>query len=186
MGNAPSINILSKEARAAGEAAERAQDAARPAPGAQEQLEHLRQVERKTRPGAMPRTPKQSMLDSAEEYARAFPDRHFRWVNVGNTDKASNSILNGYSQHKDSLGNAVQRGNLQLWSCPKEMFEERRAEREARTAASLDVDANGRRGDSGEFYQEVDKVSSLVRSRGHRASRPEHIIKDSIDGPIGG
>lgn len=179
---APAINVLDKVARAAGEAAEQAQDAARPGPTAEEQLEHLNQRERTTgRPGLVARTPKQLMLD-ASDIVKANPSRHFRWVNFASTDKAMNATLNGYSQWKQPDGQPVTRGNLQLWSCPREEFEERRAEREALTAASLDVDSQGRRNDSGQFYQEVEKISGIARQHGHSKSRPEHLIKDTLEG----
>ncbi len=176
------LNVASKETREAGLAAEMAQDAARPGPTAEEQLAHLNTVERKTgRPGLVARTPKQTMLN-VDSIVNANPSRHFRWVNFASSDKAMNSTLNGYSQWKDSSGQPITRGNLQLWSCPRSEFEERRADREALTAASLDVDSQGRRNDSPEFYREVEKISQLTKSHGHNRSRPEHIIKDSLDG----
>lgn len=177
-----SLNLASKEVKAAGEAAEKAQDAIRSAPDAKEQIEHLNRIERTTgRSGLTSRTPKQLMLD-ADDIVKANPARHFRWVNISSTDKAMNSTLNGYSQWKQPDGSAITRGNLQLWSCPREEFEVRRAEREALTAASLDVDSQGRRNDSAQFYGEVEKISNIARQHGHRASRPEHIVKDSLDG----
>ena len=176
-----SLNLAGAAARAAGEAAEKAQDAARPGPDVVEQMEHLANVERKTgRSGAVSRTPKQMMLD-ARDIESKNPTRHFRWVNVASTDKAMNSTLNGYSQWLED-GKPVTRGNLQLWSCPREDFEERKADREEATLASLDLDPQGRRNDSGQFYGEVEKVSALVSSRGHRFSKPEHIIKAGLDG----
>lgn len=184
MATAPSINVLDKSALAAGEAAEKAQDAARPGPDATEQLEHLNQVEAKTgRSGLIPRTPKQLMLN-VDDIVKANPTRHFRWVNFASTDKAMNSTLNGYSQWKGVSGTdaPITRGNLQLWSCPRSEYEARRAEREALTAASLDVDSQGRRNDSSQFYNEVDKIAELTRGHGHRASRPKDIVKDSLDG----
>ena len=183
MAQAPALNLASKETREAGLAAEKAQDAARPAPDASQQLEQLTQVEKKTgRSGLIPRTPKQLMLN-ADSITKnpANSHRHFRWVNVASTDKAMNSTLNGYTQWKEN-GEPVNRGNLQLWSCPREMYEERRAERQALTAASLDVDSQGRRNDSAQFYQEVDKISGIARQHGHSRSKPEHLVKDSLDG----
>lgn len=181
MSQAPSINLLSKAAREAGEAAEKAKDAERPGPTAEEQLAHMAVVERKTgSSGLVPRTPKQTMLD-VSSITKKYPTRHFRWVNIGSNDKAMNSTLNGYSQHLED-GKPVTRGNLQLWSCPRSEFEARRAEREALTAASLDVDSQGRRNDSSEFYHEADKISSMTRQRGHRRSRPSDIVKDNLDG----
>lgn len=177
-----SLNLMSKEERAKHEARERAEDAARSQPTAKEQLDHLSRVERTTgRSGAVPRTPKQMMLDVTDVTAK-HPERHFRWVNTGNTDKAMNSTLNGYEQFKDEKGDVIARGNMQLWSCPKEMYEERVAERQARTDASLGVDDKGRRRDSAEFYHEADKVVEMVRERGHRASSPDHIIKQDLNG----
>jgi hypothetical protein len=121
------------------------------------------------------------MLD-ANSIVSKHPDRHFRWVNFASSDKAMNSTLNGYTQWKEPDGQPVTRGNLQLWSCPRAEYEARRADIDALTAASLDVDSQGRRNDSSEFYQEVDKISQLAKSHGHSRSRAEHIVKDTLDG----
>src|SRR3970040_172937 len=180
MANAPSLNLMDKAEREKHEAAEPMACAVASAPDAKAQLENLQRIERTTgRSGAVPRTPKQIMLDSAKEFKDANPSRHFRWVNVGNTDKAMNSTLNRYKQFKDpKSGDAIQRGNLQLWSCPVEMFDERDAERKAQTAAALDTDSEGRQAGAAEFYQEVEKVSGLVKSRGHRVTSPSRLVVD--------
>lgn len=143
-------------------------------------LKNIKRVEEKTRFGADVRTMRQHMLD-VRDITSKHPDRHFRWVNIAQTEKAMNGVLNGYEAFKDEKGDLIKRGNLQLMSCPRESFEERNAQRQALTDEQLGEGDDGKRRDSPEFYAEVEKLTPLLRKAGHSRSSINRIIKTTLD-----
>jgi hypothetical protein len=108
--------------------------------------------------------------------------KHLRWINIGNTDKATNAVLMGYESVTDEKGDHITRGNLRLMACPREEFEERQAERRALTRAQMGYDDDGRRRDSAEFYREVEGLTNMLRQQyGHSRSSTDRIVKDNTE-----
>lgn len=73
--------------------------------------------------GAVPNTPKRMLLD-ASELQKKNPDKHYRWVNIGTSDKAQSRQVQGYEKVSASEGGR-QVGNLALFAVPRQQFEQR-------------------------------------------------------------
>jgi hypothetical protein len=143
-----------------------------------EVLKRLDQLERTTgRSGAVSRTPKGMMLDMpAAKYQT--PDNHLRWVNISQTDKATNAVEMGYSPVKDEKGDMVTTGNLQLWSCPKDYYEDRAAMRREQTAEKLGFTTSGERRDSAEFYNHAEKLKMELANKGVSSSTLRNLVNN--------
>lgn len=88
------------------------------------QMKGLDQLERTTGPsGAVPNTPKASLL-SIGDLAERNPDKHFRWVNVGNKEKAELRRHGGYDRVPTAEG-GKQVGNLALFAMDRREYERR-------------------------------------------------------------
>lgn len=86
--------------------------------------EDLARTEETTgRAGAIPRTPKQMLLD-AREIEEKDPEHHYRFVQTGDAQKAQGRILEGYRlvPEKDG-GRSI--GGLALMRIPRKKVEER-------------------------------------------------------------
>lgn len=140
------------------------------------------------RSGAIPRASKQMMLQEMAErgQAAAGEDRHIRGVNIGSTDKAMNAMLLGYETVRDEKGDPIVRGNIQVMSCPREVYEEREEDRRELTASRLGYDDESRRRDSPEFYQEAERIAEMAKSKGHSSGRTvKRIVKDDLPTSVG-
>lgn len=88
------------------------------------QMKKLDSLERTTGPsGAVPNTPKAQLLDASEAQALN-PDKHLRWVNVGNKEKAEMRQHTGYKRVPVSEGGR-QVGNLALFEISREEYDRR-------------------------------------------------------------
>jgi len=115
-----------------------------------------RQEEVTGRSGAVPNTAKRSLLD-ASDVQRKFPDRHFRWINVGNSDRAQLRSAEGYVVLPESEGGR-RVGNLAIAYIPRQLYERRIAEIKKRTEARL-------KSHRPEVEQMADAVAKELRDR---------------------
>lgn len=100
-------------------------DEAKAAFEAEEQ--RLAALERTTGPsGAVPLTPKAQLL-SIGDLAEKNPDKHYRFVNVGNSEKAELRQASGYERVPAADG-GKQVGNMALFAIPREEYDRRTAE----------------------------------------------------------
>lgn len=106
--------------------------------------------------GAIPNTRKRDLLD-ANDTVKSNPDKHYRWVNVQNTDKATRHVEGGYRRVPDSEG-GKQVGNLALFSIPKEVAERRESEIKRLNQARLDAHRT-------EVIREAEKLSKHMRDQ---------------------
>lgn len=95
-------------------------------------------VESKTVPGANVLTPRESMLDARDVEAQ-HPDKHLRWVNIRDRQKAESRKLEGYTRLAPSEGGRALGDELALMSISKERAEEKieriKADNEARLSS---------------------------------------------------
>lgn len=92
----------------------------------------LDRAERTTgRSGAVPRAPKQRMYNT-DKLKEANPDKHYRYVNVGDEEKAQARIDDGYvavsEDVADKHGVRTEIGNTRLMELPREVADARRRE----------------------------------------------------------
>jgi hypothetical protein len=80
--------------------------------------------------GAIPRTPKQLMLDARDVEAKN-PDKYVRWVNVRDPQKAQGRIMDGYEVMTEEAGGRSLGGSLKLMAIPRERHLERIAANKA-------------------------------------------------------
>lgn len=93
-----------------------------------EVLARLKRQEKTTgRAGAVPRMPKELMLD-ASEVAAQHPDRHFRWLNKVDKNKMSSRKADGYTILPESEGGRSLGDDMVLAYIPKEQAEQRVAQ----------------------------------------------------------
>lgn len=95
----------------------------------EDQIKALANQERvEGRAGAIPRDPKQLMLDASEVQMRPEnKDRRIRWINVGNDAKALTRKANGYQILSEKEGGR-RVGNLALAYLPRKEYDRRVAE----------------------------------------------------------
>lgn len=92
----------------------------------------LEKAEKTTgRSGAVPRQPKQRMYQ-IEKLKEANPDKHYRYVNVGDEEKAQARIDDGYVAVSEDVcdkhGVRAEIGNTRLMELPREKADARRRE----------------------------------------------------------
>lgn len=96
-------------------------------PSAEEQLAAARRTEARTVPGAVPRTPRQLMLD-ASAVQEKHPDKHLRWVNIKDPQKAESRQMDGYTRLTSEEGGKQLGSELVLMGAPRELVEARIAD----------------------------------------------------------
>lgn len=85
---------------------------------------HLESVERTTgSSGAIPLTPKAQLL-SVGDLVEENPDKHYRFVNVGSSEKAELRKASGYERVPAAEG-GKQVGNMALFAIPRREYEKR-------------------------------------------------------------
>ena len=92
----------------------------------------LERAEKTTgRSGAVPRQPKQRMYN-IDKLKEANPDKHYRFVNVGDEEKAQARIDDGYKavseDEAEKHGARTEIGNTRLMELPREKADARRRE----------------------------------------------------------
>lgn len=89
-----------------------------------EALAAMKRMEAIQVPGAPNRLPKELMLDASDAIAR-HPDKHLRWVNIKDPQKAMSRQLEGYTRLTSEEGGRTIGNELALMSIPKEKYEAR-------------------------------------------------------------
>lgn len=69
--------------------------------------------------GAIPNTPKATLLDATSVQAK-MPDKRIRWVNIADASKVTGRVTEGYERVPESEGGR-QIGNLALFRVPAEV-----------------------------------------------------------------
>jgi hypothetical protein len=127
--------------------------------------EKLNQVERTTgRSGAIPRTPKQKLLDASDVQA-ARPNKRVRWVNLKNAEKRTGD---GYERIPVADGGR-QAGDLALFELDRPEYDRRVAEQKARNKELL-------RSHETEVERMADEVAKVMRDRHGLSINAEDII----------
>lgn len=85
-------------------------------------LKKLRETEGKIVPGANVLTPRESMLD-ASDVQEKHPDKHLRWVNIRDRQKAESRRLEGYVRLPSDEGGRHLGDELALMGVPREVHE---------------------------------------------------------------
>lgn len=92
-----------------------------------DELKALRRQEDKEVPGLKPRTPRQRILDASEVQAR-HPDKHIRWVNIKDPEKAEARKEDGYTRLTSEEGGRQIGDQAALFSIPKEQAVQKKRE----------------------------------------------------------
>lgn len=136
------------------------------------QIKELELMERKGgRSGAVPRDPKQLLLDATAVQDRPEnKDRHIRWINVGNSEKAEVRKHDGYQilSEKDG-GRRV--GNLALAYLPRKEYERRVAV--VKRANKDRLEAHNR-----EMEEQAEAVARLLRDKGLEVDAGDILVKE--------
>lgn len=88
-----------------------------------EALANAERLERTMIPGALSRTPKQHMLDSAASVQEKHPDLRLRWVNIRDPQKAASRVNEGYRRLSSEEGGRQIGDELALMGAPRELVE---------------------------------------------------------------
>lgn len=102
------------------------------------ELEALRRQEEKEIPGLKIRTPRQRILDAREVQAK-HPDKHIRWVNIKDAEKAEARKEDGYHRLTSEEGGRQIGDQAALFAIPKGEAEARRAAIKEENLARLDA-----------------------------------------------
>ena len=101
------------------------------------QIEKLKTEEAKTgNSGAIPRTPKQMMMDVSDLTAKD-PNHHYRWVSTAE-GKMQSRVVEGYERVSESDGGRSLGANLVLMRIPRDRAEARSHRQRATTDRRLD------------------------------------------------
>ena len=120
--------------------------------------------------GAIPRTPKQMLLD-IREIQEKDPDYHYRFVQIGSPEKAQGRIIEGYRMVPEDEGGRVI-GNLALMKIPRAKRDERVARQDAISARRLDEHND-------EMLRAAESVAKELRDKhGIRMSPEELLVKE--------
>lgn len=84
-----------------------------------EELKALRRKEEKEVPGLRLRTPRQRLIDARETQAKN-PDKHVRWVNIKDPEKAESRKEDGYTRLTSEEGGKQIGDQAALFAIPKE------------------------------------------------------------------
>lgn len=103
-----------------------------------EDLKALREKEAREVPGLKLRTPRQRILDAREVQAR-HPDKHVRWVNIKDPEKAEARKEDGYQRLTSEEGGRQIGDQAALFAIPKERADAKRAEIKAENTSRLDA-----------------------------------------------
>lgn len=100
--------------------------------------EKLEQVERTTVPGLAIRTPRARVLDAREVQAK-HPDKHVRWVNIKDPEKAEARKEDGYRRLTSEEGGRQIGDQAALFAIPKSQADAKNAAIKAENVARLDA-----------------------------------------------
>ncbi len=100
--------------------------------------EKLDQIERTTVPGLAIRTPRARVLD-AREVQKKHPDKHIRWVNIKDPEKAEARKEDGYQRLTSEEGGRQIGDQAALFAIPKAQADAKNAAIKAEGVARLDA-----------------------------------------------
>lgn len=121
------------------------------------------------RSGAIPRMPKQMMLDASDVAAKK-PDKHLRWVSLKDDNKVPMRKLEGYSVVPEKEGGRTIGNEYVLMEVPREIMEERVARQRAEHERRLNQH-------NAEWQQQAESIARELRDRHGIRVSPEHLIK---------
>lgn len=109
--------------------------------GKREELKELQEkLERQERTtgmgGAVSRTPKEALLEAPEAQAKN-PDKHLRWVNTKDPQKAESRLNEGYVKLSEEEGGRNIGSELALMAIPRQKYEEKVQAQQERTQQML-------------------------------------------------
>lgn len=100
--------------------------------------EKLDTIERTTVPGLVIRTPRARVLDARETQAK-HPDKHVRWVNIKDAEKAEARKEEGYKRLTTEEGGRQIGDQAALFAIPKGQADQKKADIKAEGLARLDA-----------------------------------------------
>lgn len=106
--------------------------------------------------GAVPLTPKAMML--ASDLPEKHPDKHYRWVNVKDGQKAASRIMEGYERVAEGDGGRSLGGSLALFAIPREQYEARLERQQKLTIKQMDAHKS-------QMYRLAEGISRTLRDR---------------------
>jgi len=98
----------------------------------------LENIERKTVPGLAIRTPRARVLD-ARSVQEKHPDKHIRWVNIKDPEKAEARKEDGYMRLTSEEGGRQIGDQAALFAIPKAHADQKKADIKAENLARLDA-----------------------------------------------
>lgn len=121
------------------------------------------------RSGAIPRMPKQMMLDASDVAAKR-PDKHLRWVSLKDENKVPMRKLEGYSVVPEKDGGRAIGSEYVLMEVPREVVEERVARQKAEHERRLNQH-------NAEWQQQAEAVARELRDKHGIRVSPEQLIR---------
>lgn len=103
-----------------------------------DELQKLRRTEEKEVPGVSIRSPRQRLLDARDVQAK-HPDKHIRWVNIKDPEKAEARREDGYMRLTSEEGGRQIGDQGALFAIPREVAERKKAEIKAENLSRLDA-----------------------------------------------
>lgn len=103
-----------------------------------DELKALREKEEREIPGLQIRTPRQRILDAREVQAK-HPDKHVRWVNIKDPEKAETRKEEGYKRLTSEEGGRQIGDQAALFAIPKEQADAKKRDIQIENQARLDA-----------------------------------------------
>lgn len=121
------------------------------------------------RSGAIPRMPKQHMLDASEVQAKK-PEKHLRWVSLKDSNKVPTRKHEGYVVVPEKDGGRTLGDEYVLMEIPKERYEQRLAQQREENDRRLNQHDK-------EWQQQAEAVARELRDKHGIRIKPEHLTK---------
>lgn len=122
------------------------------------------------RSGAVPRSPKQGLLDASDVEA-AHPDKRVRWLNLKNPEKVVVRQAEGYTRLPAEEGGRSLGDEMALFAAPREVHEER-------VAAQTEENRRRESAHRNEFQRTVEAVARELRDRHGVNVSAEQLMKE--------
>lgn len=135
-------------------------------------LKALKVQEGRSIPGVYTREPKQAMLDVPKEVIDRHPDKHLRWVNIKDPQKAESRQMDGYVRLTPEEGGRQLGSELALFAAPKASVEARKAFQEKRNRELLTAHV-------GEMEQAAQSLARELRDQhGFDVNEKDILVKE--------
>lgn len=128
-----------------------------------DELRELRRTEEKVVPGVKINTPRARLLDNKEAQKKN-PDKHLRWVNIKDPEKAESRREDGYVRLSPEEGGKAIGDQLALFGIPKEAAENKRQAHKLRQRQLLNAHRAAVRNDAEQAVRELRDTSGLAVS----------------------